>query len=110
MLTTHTAWESFGSSVTLVRWPDSHTLFAQVDTTGKGKDRNGSSVTLVPCRDGHTFFAQVDTTGLFSATLPGLQTGSYRVMVYHTRSSGAPGASPPETGTGVEALHRRHAA
>ena len=81
MLTTHTAWESFGSSVT-----------------------------LVPCRDGHTLFAQVDTTGLFSATLPGLQTGSYRVMVYHTRSSGAPGASPPETGTGVEALHRRLAA
>ena len=46
----------------------------------------------------------------FWGTLPGLQTGSYRVMVYHTRSSGAPGASPPETGTGVEALHRRHAA
>ena len=29
-----------------VRWPDGHTLFAQVDTTGQGKERNGSSVTL----------------------------------------------------------------
>ena len=25
--------------------------------------------------------------------------GSFRVMVYHTRSTGAPSASPPETGT-----------
>ena len=29
-----------------------------------------------------------------------------RVMVYHTRSSEAPGASPPETGTGVPARDR----
>ena len=34
----------------------------------------------------------------------GLHPGPYRVMVYHTRSSGANNASPPETGTGAASL------
>ena len=43
-------------------------------------------------------------------TLPGLHPGPFRVMVYHTRSSEAPGASPPETGTTAGTPRRRHAA
>ena len=42
---THTAWESFGSSVTLAQCLGRHTFFAQANTTGKGKDRNGSGGT-----------------------------------------------------------------
>ena len=88
----------------------------------------------VPCRDGRnflwsggrtavTFFAWENTTGLsakpepqenlrlwsvshrpFCGSLPGMHPGSFRVMVYHTRSRKAPGASPPETGTAAGGL------
>ena len=44
--------------------------------------------------------AQYDGPG----TGPGLHPGLFRVMVYHTRSTGANNASPPETGTGAQAL------
>ena len=44
--------------------------------------------------------AQYDCPG----TGLGLQPGLFRVMVYHTRSTGANNASPPETGTGAQAL------
>ena len=53
--------EGLRCSVTLVPCRDGQTFFAQVDTTGQGKDRNGSSVTLVPCRDGQTLFVFLHT-------------------------------------------------
>ena len=60
-------WNRWGSAwgakkVGEVPCRDGQTFFAQVDTTGKSKDRNGSSVTLVRWPDGHIIFAFLDTT------------------------------------------------
>ena len=51
----------------------------------------------VPCRD--RLWGLSVSHRPFCGSLPGMHPGPFRVMVYHTRSTGASGASPPETGT-----------
>ena len=81
-----------------------HTRSTGAEQCTKPSASFGCSVTLVPCRDGPSAWApmlrsragqskhekgKASRTGrLFPCFWPGLQSGPYRVMVYHTRSTG----------------------
>ena len=98
-------------------------FFAQVDTTGKGKERNGSSVTLGPvagraqCLGRHIFFAQVDTTGPSSHNPHGCSValGPYRAPPGARKRSGKnlvfprdPAAAPADYLQVISALCRNN--
>src|SRR5699024_7616061 len=58
--------------------------------------------------DGHTVFAGLHRTSLLCGAGPGLQSSPYRVMVYHTRSTGAEQCIKPSAsfGSSVMLVHR----